>query len=565
MANGLGALGLTADTHFNIYSQTSLNWQVVAHACFRQSIVFCTAYDTLGEDGLTFSLDEPEVAGMFTNAHLLKMLTKVAPRTPHLKYVIYDDKDEAGFAAQLNAILVERGGQVLTLEELYQLGQSSGNQVAANPPTPDKLACIMYTSGSTGTPKGVLLTHANIVSSIGTVSLLLGPHFRPDDTLLAYLPLAHILEFVAECSMIFSGITLGYGRVKTLTSASVRNCLGDMQEFKPTLLVGVPTVFETIRKGILTKVGQSSALKQKIFHTALSVKEKKVPLLKALADKVFKAVRDQTGGRLRFALSGGAAISSATQAFIQNCLVTIVQGYGMTESSAMCSIATPVYNSMNSVGVVSPAIEVKLVDVVEAGYKSTNTPPQGEVWIRGPAVCKGYYKREDLTAETITPDGWLMTGDVGQFNRDGTLSLIDRKKNLVKLAGGEYIAIEAIEGRLRANMLVSNLCVIANSNASKPMAIVVPNEANLRSHVEAGEIPGTNKDWDLHKLCQSDAVSKFVLKSLTDTGKAAGFKPLEQLQTVLIVPEELPVTPSQKLERKKIETQFKDQIAAIYP
>lgn len=401
--------------------------------------MFCTAYDTLGEDGLTFSLDEPEVQGMFTNAALLKMLTKVAPNTPRLKYVIYDGQDEAGQAPKLQEILSERGGKVITLNELYKLGE--GKEDTTHQPTPESLACIMYTSGSTGTPKGVLLKHKNVVSSLGTVVTLLGPIFKPTDTLLAYLPLAHILEFVAECALIFSGITLGYGRVKTLTSASVRNCKGDLQEFRPTLFVGVPTVFETIRKGILAKVNASGALKKKVFNSALNIKKRNVPGLNAVADKVFKAVREQTGGRLRFSLSGGAPISKETQEFISNCMVTILQGYGMTESSAMCAIATPEYNSLSSVGVISPAIEVKLVDVPEAGYKATNQPPQGEVWIRGPAVCGGYYKKEDLTKETITEDGWLMTGDVGQFNKDGTLSLIDRKKNLVKLAGGEYIAL----------------------------------------------------------------------------------------------------------------------------
>lgn len=541
----------------------SLNWQLVAHACFRQSIVFCTAYDTLGEDGLTFSLDEPEVVGMFTNADLLGMLARVVGNTPHLKYVIYDGKDEAGNAAKLDAVLQERGGKVLTLDEVIELGKTEHKEPTR--PSPDTLACIMYTSGSTGRPKGVLLKHKNCVSSVGTVVKLLGPFFAADDTLLAYLPLAHILEFVAECSMIHCGITLGYGRVKTLTSASVRNCKGDLQEFRPTLLVGVPTVFETIRKGILAKVNQGGALKKTVFNAALSLKGTGLPVVKSLADLVFGAVRAQTGGRLRLSLSGGAPISKATQSFINLSLVQILQGYGMTESSAMCSICTPEFNSMSSVGVISPAIEVKLVDVPDAGYRATNNPPQGEVWIRGPAVCAGYYKNPELTAETINEEGWLMTGDVGQFNRDGTLSLIDRKKNLVKLAGGEYIGLEALESTYKSNELVGNVCVVADSNASKPMAVVFPNEGNLRSRIDAGEVPGVDAGWDLHRLCDSTPVSKYVLASLGQTAKEARFKPLQTLQTVLLVPDELDMTAAQKIERKKVEAKYKSQISKIYP
>lgn len=542
---------------------TSLSWQLLAHACFRQSIVFCTAYDTLGVDGLTFSLDEPEVVGMFTNAHLLPMLTKVVGNTPHLKYVIYDGKDSSGSVEKLNSVLTPRGGKVLTLDELFTLGKVEHK--AAHLPDPDTLACIMYTSGSTGKPKGVLLKHKNVVSSIGTVTLLLGPFFAADDTLLAYLPLAHILEFVAECSLLFLGITLGYGRIKTLTSASVRNCQGDLQEFKPTLLVGVPTVFESIRKGILAKVNGGGLIKRTIFNTALTLKSTGLPIVSSLADVVFSQVRAQTGGRLRLSLSGGAAISHATQSFIDNSLVQILQGYGMTESSAMCAICTPEFNSMSSVGVISPAIEVKLVDVPEAGYKATNNPPQGEVLIRGPAVCGGYYKMPEVTQETINEEGWLLTGDVGQFNKDGTLSLIDRKKNLVKLSGGEYVALEKLEATYKSNELVGNICTLANSDASKPMAVVHPNEANLRSRIEAGEVPGAEASWDLDKLCESKAVTQYVHRSLGQSAKQAGFKPLETLQTILLVPQELDVTAAQKIERKKVEAKYKKQISAIYP
>ena len=205
-------------------------------------------------------------------------------------------------------------------------------------------------------------------------------------------------------------------------------------------MVGVPAVWETIRKGILSKVHSSGTLKKNVFSGAMAVKKANVPGLKQVVDTVvFNAVKQQTGGRLRYALSGGAALSRETQEFLPLALVTMLSGYGMTESCGMCAILPPEFMQFGSVGAPMASVEIKFLDVPEAGYLSTNKLPQGEVCIRGPSVIKGYYKRDDLNNdETIfTKDGWLRTGDVGQWNADGTLTLIDRVKNLVKLQGGE--------------------------------------------------------------------------------------------------------------------------------
>lgn len=170
---------------------------------------------------------------------------------------------------------------------------------------------------------------------MAAIDLLISPYLRDDDSLLAYLPLAHILEFVVECFVLYRGLTLGYGRVKTLTATSVRDSKSDLMAFRPTLMVGVPAVWELIRKGIQTKVQSASSSKQKMFSMGMWAKKNKVPGLSQFADSVvFKAVREQTGGRLRLALSGGAPISKATHEFLRTALVEILQGYGMTESSA---------------------------------------------------------------------------------------------------------------------------------------------------------------------------------------------------------------------------------------
>jgi len=317
----------------------------------------------------------------------------------------------------------------------------------------------------------------------------------------------------------------------------------------------VPAVWETIRKGILTKVNAGPAVARLAFKGALSWKRNSIPLLSSASEVIFNKVRAQTGGRLRIALSGGAAISRETQEFLDMALVTLLQGFGMTESCGMCTIGTPDFCAYSTVGAPSPAIEIKLVDVPDAGYFATNDPPQGEVLIRGPAVTEGYFKREEITRETITEDGWLKTGDVGQWNKDGTLSVIDRKKNLVKLSGGEYIAIEKLESTYKSCDLVQNMCVHADANASKPMAIVFPREDALKA---------LGNGRSLEELCNDDKVANQVLKQLNDVGRKGGLKGQEALTLCILVPEELPMTAAQKLERGKVTKKYADVIKEKY-
>jgi long-chain acyl-CoA synthetase len=304
----------------------SVNWQMVSHACSSISTTVATAYDTLGEDGLTHSLNEPNCVGLFTNAELLPTLSRILAQTPSVKFVIYDGEPKSSVLTDLSN--VREGIQVLSLTELRDKGKSQPEApLESRRPKPDYVACIMYTSGTTGPPKGVVITHANVVASIGGLYTSLAHHLTKTDCYLAYLPLAHILEYLAEAAFVFIGLTQGYARVKTLTDASVRNCKGDLVAFRPTIMVGVPAVWETIRKGIIAKVNAGGSVKKSVFNGAMSVKKAGVPVLSQLADSVvLSGVRAATGGRLRLALSGGAALSRETQEFLSVALVTMLQG-----------------------------------------------------------------------------------------------------------------------------------------------------------------------------------------------------------------------------------------------
>lgn len=297
----------------------------MTHGCASISTPVATAYDSLGEEGLTHSLNEPGCVGIFTNAELLHTLAKVIPKVPTLRLVIYDGEPKASIIEDIKN--AREGIKVLSFKEVREMGKASSTDAESRLPKPSDVALIMYTSGTTGAPKGVVISHSNLAATVGGIYKLLGHRFKQDDTFLAYLPLAHILEYVVELALFFVGMTIGYGRVKTLTDASVRQCKGDIATFRPSIMVGVPAVWEMIRKGIVGKVASGGSFKQKIFEAAIVIKKAGVPGLSQVVEAaVLAQVKAATGGRLRLAMSGGAALSRHTQEFLNLALVTMLQG-----------------------------------------------------------------------------------------------------------------------------------------------------------------------------------------------------------------------------------------------
>jgi len=423
-----------------------------------------TAYDTLGEEGLQHSLVQTYAKAIYCDPHLLGSLINPLKEAKEIRFVVYNSDGEVKQEA-IDKLKNEHNYlTIMSFEELRRRGES--NPVDPVPPQPEDLCCIMYTSGSTGTPKGVPLKHKAVIAAgewfaaterkyradtltVAGVDAIVGPYIGPGDALLTYLPLAHILEFVFENATLYWGGTMGYGNPKTLSDTSVRNCKGDIREFKPTILVGVPAVWESVKKGIVAKVNQGSLVVKNLFWAALATKSflmsTGLPGTAILDAVVFKKIKDATGGRLKICMNGGGPVSKETQRFISMTIAPMISGYGLTETTAMGALTDPMAWTDSALGDIPASIEVKLVDFPDAGYYAKNDPPQGEVWIRGDSVVEAYYENEKETQEAITSDGWFKTGDIGEFDHNGHMKIIDRKKNLVKTQNGEYIALEKVQ------------------------------------------------------------------------------------------------------------------------
>jgi long-chain acyl-CoA synthetase len=407
------------------------------------------------------------------------------------------------------------------------------------------------------------------MSEVAGVDAIVGEYVGSTDTLLTYLPQAHILEFVFENLCLFWGGTMGYGNSRTLSDTSVRNCSGDLREFKPTILVGVPAVWETVKKGVMNNVSKASVIAQNLFWGGIAVKSfllsTGLPGSGILDAVVFKKVKEATGGRLRLVMNGGGPIAKETQRFISLAIAPMINGYGLTETSAMGAINDPMAWNPDALGELPASIEVKLVDFPEAGYFTRNDPPQGEIFIRGGSVTKGYYDNEQETKNAITKDGWFMSGDIGEFDKYGHLKIIDRKKNLVKTLNGEYIALEKLESVYRSSPVVGNICVYAAGDQAKPIAIIVPVQPVLHKFAKDNGIEGDTPD----PLVRNERIKSIVLKELQGVGKAGGLGSAEIIDGVVLSDEEWNpqngyTTAAQKLQRKKIVSHFKEGIDRAY-
>lgn len=566
IGSGLRALGFSKNDRIAMYAATSYAWLTMEFSCITQSITIVAVYDTLKE-GLIPSFIETEIKGIFCDAKLISNFIDSINSIVSLKVIVYFGELEEDVIKRINEEF--KHIKVISFEDLESFGKN--NMVDPVPPSPDDLLCIMYTSGTTNIPKGVLLLHRNVLSSVAAINSSFSSYMKNDFTVLCYLPLAHIYELVFELFCISLGITIGYGTVKTLSDANCWNCKGDIQTFKPSIMTGVPAVWENVRKGIVQKLEASSKIKRKAFWAAYNIKSRflmrPVPGIGILDALVFKFIRAAMGGRLQVIFNGGAPISVETQKFLSTVICPMLIGYGLTETCAACTIMSPEQFCLGTVGSISSSVEIKLVDVPDAGYFTNSWPQRGEIWLRGPSLSSGYFNRDAENKESYTEDLWFKTGDIGEWTESGQLKIIDRKKNLVKTLNGEYIALEKLESVYRSCNIISNICVYADPNHVKPIAIVVPSEAPLKKFLLDKEIYLQDDDFSL--LCQNNEVRYAILNELLSLAKKNNFATIEYLENIILTDEEFTVqngllTAAQKFQRRKIHVKYQREISIAY-
>ncbi|KAI9022305.1 hypothetical protein CLU79DRAFT_835433 [Phycomyces nitens] len=560
---GLCALGLERQKVVGIYSINRPEWTMSEQACYRQAFIIVALYDTLGAEAIDYIVNQTDMEFIISSADKLSTITQLKGQLPSIKHVIIMD-DTVDETVRSNAVAA--GLIVNTFKDIEKLGKG-GQETPL--PVPQDIATICYTSGTTGLPKGAILTQANCVASINGVAAAgdVGT-FAPishNDVYISYLPLAHVFERTAQGIHVYKGAAIGYYQGDTA------KLLDDIEELKPTVFCSVPRLFNRIYDKVLAGVKAKGGLSSFMFNSAYSQKKShlKTTVNHWLWDRlVFSAVRQKLGGRLRFILSGSAPVSPDVMDFMRICFsAQVFEGYGQTENFCAGCLTISEDNTSGVVGAPFPCSEIKLVDVPDMDYLSTDKPyPRGEICIRGNSIFREYHNAPDKTAETIDEDGWLHTGDIGIFDSANRVMIIDRLKNIFKLSQGEYVAPEKIEGVYQKHELVAQAFVYGDSMQASLVGIIYPDAYSLSAWAsKTPEFASLSKA----ELYTSPEVKKAILKILNAFGKQSDLKGFEQIRAVHFTSDEFTVendllTPTFKLKREIAKKVYKKEIDELY-
>ncbi|KAI0306786.1 long-chain-fatty-acid-CoA ligase [Multifurca ochricompacta] len=547
------------------------DWVLIDLALNAYGKVTVSLYDTLGDEAVG-TIDHAHVTLIFTTSYHLAGLLKVAPRHPHLKFIVVIDELEP--EAKLFATTWSKaiGVKLEELSQLEEFGKKNRRDIIL--PSPSDVATICYTSGTTSMPKGVLLTHGNL--ALAAQSNLYGYPIGPEErvVLLSYLPLAHIYERVNQLAVMAQGGAVGF------FSGDPLLLLEDAQTLKPNFFPSVPRVLNRIYQAAMV-AGNASGLKGAIFRRAMRTKLDNLHdtgvITHPLWDRlVFKKIQAVLGGNVRLIVSGSAPISGEVIEFLKIAFACeVTEGdYGMTENTAVCTRSTlgdP--TSAGTVGPPQPAVEMKLVDVPAMNYTAEDKPfPRGEICCRGPTVFTHYYKAADEgnTKEAVEADGWVHTGDIGEVDECGRFRVIDRIKNIMKLAQGEYVALEKIENLYSRIPLAMQVFVHGNSLKSYLIGIIVVDPVQfaafasrfLERTIDAADVQA------LKELCGNPRIVDGILAEL-NKHTAKSLKGFEQLKRIHLTCEPFSIddntlTPTLKLRRRDAYNKYKAVLDSFY-
>lgn len=557
------AFGVKPGAHCAIYGSNCPEWVMAMQACNSQGICYVPLYDTLGQNAVEFILDHSEISIAFMQESKIKSIVAILPKcTAHIKAIV----SFGDVAIELKREVEQLGVSCFSWEEFSTMGEEIQELPKKQK---DDICTIMYTSGTTGEPKGVIITNRAIVAGVTTTEHLLNLTDKvvdEYDSYFSYLPLAHIFDQVIGNYCISKGASIGFWQ------GDIRYLMEDVQVMKPTIFCGVPRVYDRIYTGINQKIQSGGLIAKHLFQYAYNyklgnlMKGFKQHEASPFFDKiVFSKIKEGLGGRIRLMLSGAAPLPRHIEEFMRvtSCSV-LAQGYGLTESCSGCF--TSIANVISMIGTVGPpvtAVEARLESVPEMGYDALSSAPRGEICLRGHTLFSGYYKRPDLTEEVFS-DGWFHTGDIGEWQPDGTMKIIDRKKNIFKLSQGEYVAVEVLESAYVQSQLVASVWVYGNSFESFLVAVVVPEKQAIEDWAALN-----GKSGDYAELCSDPKARRHILDELNQTGKKLGLRGFEMLRAVHLEPVPFSIdkdliTPTFKLKRPQLLKYYKDRVDQLY-
>lgn len=543
-----------------VFEDTCAQWTTALQGAFTQSMVVATCYATLGDDAVVAAVNETQATALFCNWKKAEQFASLSKEMKSLKCVIASTNE---MPAGTKIPESKNGIKIVSSDEVMEKGKASSWQPV--PPKPSDVAVIMYTSGSTGKPKGVVMEHAQLVS--GGAGMSQGVPLKPgQERYVSYLPLAHILALQIENIMLYLGSEIWYTDPRGLPEI--------LPKAKPTYFAGVPKVWEMLRLGLEKKLSKAKSVKI-VFEAMLWYKLQLLrfdlddtPLINACFFDVISKL--MFGHVINAGISGGGPMSTSLSSFCRAVFhCPMVQGYALTETCVGGTFQDMDDKRVGVVGPPSSCIEIALQSEPEitdgAGVSYLHTDKvdhqgnpvlgRGEVLFRGPCVSLGYFKMPEKTAEEYDKDGWFHSGDIGQFTADGVLQIVDRKKNLIKLKGGEYVAIEPMENAFVQSPFCQVVCVMANGDLDGPLAIV-------RTDNEALQEWATANNCDI----QSAEARKAVVKSMVKYGKEAGLNPLELrikdcvLNTAVDWVPGNGMTATMKIDRKQIMKMHDDEV-----
>lgn len=549
VALGLYSLGLRKGDRVALLAANSPEWTLTDAGCQFAGIIDAPIYTTLASEAVRYVVNDAGARVFFLQSkECLESLRGILPECPTVEKLVFFNFDNVEAENAMSLEELEKTGAKLKSENPDLLKNLTGAIEPAD------VATLIYTSGTTGEPKGVMLTHQNLVSNVLDAG---AEHtFSPKDKPLSVLPFSHVFERTGMYLYILNGMAVHYAE-------SIEKAADNLAEVKPTMFVGVPRIFEKVYGKAKTKAAQASPLKEKIFDWAIDVakeyallNEYKQPIPRLLATRhsiadriVFKKLREFFGGNLNFCISGGAALSDDIFLIFTGAGISIVQGYGLTETSPVISTNTQMNSRLGTVGKPIRNVQVRIA-------------ADGEIEISGANVMLGYYNKPEATKNAFTDDGWFKTGDIGTLDADGYLKITDRKKELFKTSGGKYIAPSPIEQLIKASRFVSQV-VLIGSERKFPAALVVPNFEQLENYAK-------HKNLEIKtpaEFCSHPRIIDLIERQIAEQTK--NLSNYERVKRIALLENELTVeggelTPTLKVKRRVVDEKYRNIIVKLY-